>query len=237
MIVQSLQWDSEFFGFSVGSLDVASTAVPDDIIQIVESCECDVVYVQVENPTLGQLERFSRLGPLVDHKIVYEKTISAEEDVLKEPMPPYQGGVTDALVEMAWASGRQSRFYLDPQFHPHYRRFYRTWLVNSIEGALADVTFVPCVDNSQVGFVSAVAQGTLGQIGLIVVDPVYRRLGIAGELLQNVQAWCQQAGLIGMRVVTQERNTAAGRLYEKHGYRIAKTVAVYHYWNSSSAGH
>lgn len=234
MIIQSLPWDSEFFGFSIGSLDVPSTAVPDDIIPTLESCDFEVVYVQVENPTSDQLELFSKLAPLADHKIVYEKQISTEEVVLTEPIPPYKGGITDALVELVWACGLQSRFCLDPQFHPHYRRFYRKWLVNSIERDLADVTFVHRVDNSQIGFVSAAAKDAFGQIELISVDTAYRRQGIAGQLLQNDQFWCQQAGLNWVRVDTQERNTAACRLHEKHGYRIAKTVGVYHYWKLSS---
>ncbi|MDG2384168.1 MAG: GNAT family N-acetyltransferase [Pirellulaceae bacterium] len=232
MIVQPLPWDEEFFGFTVGSLVVPPASSPDDVSDIVKSCDCDVVYVQVKNPKPDQLECFSSLAPLADHKIVYKKTISTDFVFPKEQLLPYEGGVTDALLEMAWASGMHSRYYLDCRFQPHYRRFYRTWLVNSIEGDFADVVFVPQIGDTQVGFVSLVTKGSVGRISLITVSQNYRKQGIGGQLLQSVDAWCWESGLNQVRVATQERNTDACRLYERHGYQVDETIGIYHCWKS-----
>jgi dTDP-4-amino-4,6-dideoxy-D-galactose acyltransferase len=230
LIVQRLPWDSEFFNLAVGCLDIAAGDAVADASKAVKSCDLDVVYLRVENPTEDQLEELSVLAPLVDHKIVYEKKVPVDPVVVQNKLPPYEGDATDALVELAWASGTYSRFRVDPRFRSHYQRLYQTWLVRSLEADLADRVFVQCVGDVQAGFVTVASNDHISQIGLIAVAEAYRGQGIGNNLLQNVDAWCQQSGTKLIRVVTQKQNSAAGRLYEKHGYQIAKTLHVYHYW-------
>lgn len=230
MMIKPLAWDSKFFGLTIGSLEVAAEVSLDAVSQALDESVFDVIYVQLETPTSAQLASFSKLAPLFDHKVIFEKMISAYEINSTELILPYRGRTTNALVQLAWASGVQSRFYLDPRFRPHYQRFYKTWLVNSIEGDLADATFVPYANNKQVGFVSTVSDGVVGQIGLLVVDSEHQRQGIASRLLKTAQAWCQQSELDCLRIATQENNMAACRLYEKHGFHIARSIGIYHYW-------
>lgn len=230
MIVQRLPWDSDFFNLAVGCLDISAGGAVAEASRAVKSCDLDVVYLRVENPTKDQLEELSVLAPLVDHKIVYEKKVPVDPVVVRDELLPYEGVATDALVELAWVSGRYSRFRLDPRFRSHYQRLYRTWLVRSMEADLADIVFVQYVGDVQAGFVTVVANDCVSQIGLIAVAEAYRGQGIGNNLLQNVDAWCQQSGTKLVRVVTQKQNSAAGRLYENHGYQIAKTFSVYHYW-------
>ncbi|MHB8973516.1 MAG: GNAT family N-acetyltransferase [Pirellulaceae bacterium] len=256
MIVERLTWDSHFFGLSVGRLRVLPTAELAAISQAVRASDCDVVYVEVEfkaaadfqididienknkikNPTRDELGRFSRLAPLVDHKFIYEKPVPCEPLTLSDPLSAYAGGTTASLLEMALASGEHSRFAVDPRFRPHFRRLYQEWLQGLIRGDLADILLVRTIDGEQVGFVSAAHdkrdQG-LGQIGLLAVAESHRRRGLASELLENIDAWCQASGLRTLRVVTQENNRSACALYERRGFQLQSTVGIYHVWNDN----
>ncbi len=107
--------DILFWGFCRNPDDASTTEV-DHVIDVLKSCEYDVVYVHVSDPTADDLSRFATLAPLVDHKLVYEKPrVKAVSDRALQ-LAPYQGSVTNALIDMACAAGHQSRFYVDPHF-------------------------------------------------------------------------------------------------------------------------
>ena len=52
----------------------------------------------------------------------------------------------------------------------------------------------------------------------IAVDPVYQRLGIAGEMMASVKKWAIDTGFKGMNLSVHQDNLAAIRFYEKLGF-------------------
>ncbi|MCG6533248.1 MAG: GNAT family N-acetyltransferase, partial [Syntrophales bacterium LBB04] len=71
-----------------------------------------------------------------------------------------------------------------------------------------------------------------GDIGLFAVDAAMRRKNLGVSLVHTAQEWAHRRGLKSAQVVTQEKNVAACRLYEKCGYRIDKVEFFYHFWIS-----
>lgn len=69
-----------------------------------------------------------------------------------------------------------------------------------------------------------------GDIGLFAVDPSMRRRNLGVALVRAAQEWTRRKGLRFAQVVTQGKNIAACRLYEKCGYRIEKVDFFYHFW-------
>lgn len=57
-----------------------------------------------------------------------------------------------------------------------------------------------------------------GYIANIAVDPLFRRQGIAGTLLQDVRSFAREQALSFLTLEVRKSNQAAQHLYEKHGF-------------------
>jgi ribosomal protein S18 acetylase RimI-like enzyme len=58
-----------------------------------------------------------------------------------------------------------------------------------------------------------------GEITELYVCPAFRRRGIAQSLIAHLEDRLRQAGVEEMKILTNEKNDGALRLYEKCGYR------------------
>jgi ribosomal protein S18 acetylase RimI-like enzyme len=79
--------------------------------------------------------------------------------------------------------------------------------------------------NSPVGVVSAHLQAerymgfTVGVLAWIYVDPAARGQGVADSLMNAAGNWMSEQGAQGRQVYATITNSAATKLYERHGYR------------------
>ncbi|HOW66385.1 MAG TPA: GNAT family N-acetyltransferase [Verrucomicrobiota bacterium] len=140
-------------------------------------------------------------------------------------LPPLQG--------MARVNHRDTRFYQDPHFsRERSDELYATWMARSFEG-FADQVIVIESQGRIAGYitVSRLPSGR-GQIGLCGVDSAARGLGIGRILVQSAQAWFAEQNLAESTVVTQGRNIAALRLYQKCGYAIHQIQLWFHRWSN-----
>jgi dTDP-4-amino-4,6-dideoxy-D-galactose acyltransferase len=71
---------------------------------------------------------------------------------------------------------------------------------------------------------------SVGQIGLIAVNDRHQGKGVGSLLMNAARDWMIEAGVAVGRVVTQQDNRDACKLYERHGYSVIDTVYVYHFW-------
>ena len=69
-----------------------------------------------------------------------------------------------------------------------------------------------------------------GQIGLVGVDEAARGHGTGRTLVLELLHWFAGQGLESVQVVTQGRNIAAQRLYEKCGFLTVEIKNWYHRW-------
>lgn len=55
-------------------------------------------------------------------------------------------------------------------------------------------------------------------LGLMYVDPAYRRLGINGKIMDSLKSWCRSRHITEIRLEVYGRNVGAVKAYEKAGF-------------------
>jgi len=232
--IELLKWDTDFFKFPIGRLEIDSFNSLGEIQKALDESSFRVVCIQIENPTKDEIEQISRLAPLMDEKVIFEKRVCSVPLSASQRIEKYKGSITSELLALAWTSGTFSRFNLDANFRPYFKQLYQSWLERSIQGDLADAVFVAYDGSLPVGFVTVAYQEEMsGKIGLIAVSWDYRRKGIASLLLRNAEAWCHENEYKVIQVATQARNVSACRLYEKYGYQHKTKFGIFHYWKEA----
>ncbi|MFD1175523.1 GNAT family N-acetyltransferase [Paenibacillus puldeungensis] len=81
-------------------------------------------------------------------------------------------------------------------------------------------------EGEQLGLATAVIERGWAGISNVIVDPRYRRKGVAIRLLHALAAWSAEAGADSMYLQVMADNKAALELYGKLGF---STVTSYHY--------
>jgi ribosomal-protein-alanine N-acetyltransferase len=71
-----------------------------------------------------------------------------------------------------------------------------------------------------VGYAGIALAGDVADIHNIAVIPSHRKEGIASHLLDELEAWALEKGVVGLMLEIREGNTEAQPLYEKRGYKI-----------------
>jgi dTDP-4-amino-4,6-dideoxy-D-galactose acyltransferase len=144
------------------------------------------------------------------------------------------------LEQIAARNHRDSRFYSDGHFPAEAcDRLYATWVRRSCEGVLADIVFVPDKGDGPIGYLtqSVSAEGK-GSIGLVGIREDLQSQGIGTALMSHGLEWFQSIPIDHVEVVTQGRNLAAQRAYQKMGFITGSTKLWYHKWfetNSSAS--
>jgi len=146
------------------------------------------------------------------------------------------GGVRQAndddipgLREIAAATHHATRFYADRRLAAAADAMYAFWIENSVKDPSIHV-LVP--DASPVsGYITCYeAQVGSGQIGLLGVAAAARGRGHAGRLVGAALEWMIERGMTTATVVTQGRNEAARRVYERCGFAPSLEQRWYHRW-------
>ena len=184
-------------------------------------------FAKVPVSEVAQLERFVAAGfRLVDTHVVLECTGAcyAEPKAVRTAVASDREPVL-AIAETAF---QWSRFHRDPRFpKPLANRVKRAWAENCLAGRRGEEVLVIAEDDAPAGFLAVLKAGNAAVIDLIAVRPQSqgRRLG---ETLSHafVARWTKRAECL--RVGTQLANTAAMRLYERLGFRVAEAKYVLH---------
>lgn len=138
-----------------------------------------------------------------------------------------------ALLQIADGIYQHSRFYNDPHFETSkVDAMYRIWMRRSLSGDLADTIFVARVEGIVQGFVTAqlnIATG-VGELPLVGIASALRGKGVGIHIILQALNHLKQQSAAGVEVVTQGRNIAAQRLYQKAGFRTANVQLWYHKW-------
>ena len=173
---------------------------------------------------------------LVDIRVTYSQKIAGlatstnrHPEVLIRPVE-----LTDIpkLQEIARYSHTDSRFYADKHFPRNLcDALYDTWIARSCAG-YADVVLVAESRRAPVGYISCHLDTTNehGSIGLVGVDEQTRGQGIGQALVKQALEWFLAQRMLTVTVVTQGRNIAAQRLYQKNGFLTESMQLWYHKW-------
>ena len=138
----------------------------------------------------------------------------------------------DAVVDVAGAAFRWTRFHLDPGIaDADADRIKREWVRNCLAGMRGIGVQVALVDGVVAGFLATLAarwqERESRVIDLVAVHPEHQGRGVGGAL---VDAFIREHGPAAEVLVvgTQAANIGSLALYESRGFRVAQTQYVLH---------
>jgi dTDP-4-amino-4,6-dideoxy-D-galactose acyltransferase len=171
---------------------------------------------------------------LTDIRVTYECSLSGLEDragqdpdirmAIQEDLPVLRAMTTSAY--------RDSRFYYDGHFPQELcDRLYEIWIEKSLSG-YAQAVLVKGLPGQPEGFVTCdtLLPEAKGKIELVGVSSNARGRGVGQALIMKSLSWFAAQGLKSVQVVTQGRNIAAQRLYQKCGFLTKEVRFWYHCW-------
>jgi dTDP-4-amino-4,6-dideoxy-D-galactose acyltransferase len=236
-----LDWDTDFFQRRIARI-VPHRITEKSAKEILEWCEkhkIDCLYFLAEiddSETTGIAE--ANGFHFADVRVTMQKVLEGLQ-AEKESSEGIQIRLSSeddipALQKIAGASHRDSRFYFDPNFPRSVcDRLYQTWIQKSCLG-YADAVFVALMQDLPVGYISChLVDPQTAHIGLIAVDSEAQGQGVGKRLISETSRWCTQQGRTQLTVVTQGRNSAAQRLYQRCGFLTLRMQAWYHKWFSA----
>jgi ribosomal protein S18 acetylase RimI-like enzyme len=235
-----LEWDSAFWGFSIATVvDYALTR--QQMGEIDRWCSANQVrclYFLARCDDAATLRIAETSGfELVDVRITLAfdvlRDLQSGED---HPSPGVR--VRDAqpedvarLQRISRGTYRDSRFYFDSRF-PRGRcdDLYATWVANSCQG-YADAVLVAEEAGLALGFITChLETSDRGRIGLVGVEERARGRGLASALTRAALNWFAERRVPEVLVVTQARNYAAQRVYQRCGAVTQDVALWYHRW-------
>lgn len=237
-LCEVLEWDTAFFGIRVGRVK-AHRLTAECVAEILDWCQqeeirCLYFLADADDPQTVRLAEGAGFQ-FVDIRMTFSRDLRD----LGAMSPAPRGAVirlvrpedVPVLCAVAARSHTTTRFASDGRFSvEQVASLYRTWIQRSCDG-YADVVLVAEQAGQPVGYLTShLDQGLAGRIGLLGVQPEVQGTGIGRELLQAGLSWFKGRGAERVSVVTQGRNVAAQRLYQRYGFLIDGVQLWYHRW-------
>ena len=235
---QILDWDSGFFGFPIGR--ARTDLQPQMLPGLMKECEekrvrCLYLLADPGNPEMLAALEYHGFG-LKDVRLTLRHPDPVSGGARGSGVRPAGPADLDALRRIARLSHHDSRFYFDSGF-PRERcdDLYDVWISKSCCNGYADAVLVTEFEGRASSYVTCSMVGARrGQIGLLAVAPETRGTGVGRQLIQAALAWFGQRGAEDAITVTQGRNVAAVRAYERTGFVMESLQFWYHRWFSSA---
>ncbi len=231
MEVLTLEWDSAFFGLRIGKVIINSLSELEVLQNEKEQMKkrYDLVYLCINNPGLYCKDRDALL---VDKKVVFSRSLSGDYRLSEHVHPYHKNHPDEMLYRLALRSGAYSRFKTDPLFPDwKFEALYRKWIEKSVDDKHGIVLCYYNVD-AIVGMMTLVIddEAESAKIGLTAVDEAYSNQGVGSSLIETACSYLHGRGIKRFETVTQSRNIAACRWYEKNGFHMESVSNIYHLW-------
>lgn len=236
--IRLLDWDSRFFGASIGRIDIPEDLLSPGTIEAAlreaEDLRIACLYLQV--PFLSPEVTDFCARPdflLVDVKTVLSQTLltgTVPEESIGAMVPPEESHIP-VLEEIVDSVSRSSRFRFDPHFgEAGAARLYRTWLRNSLAGGFVSDFLVAMREGRPEGFITLRTKDGAPHIDLLGVAGEARGRKVGSRLIRAAANRLRAGGSMRLDVVTQGHNIPALRTYQSAGFRIVSSRLFYHVW-------
>ena len=232
-LCERLDWDSQFFGVAIARTNIARI---DDAAarRVLDWCRSEAI--ECLYALIDEGDAVSR-GVLDEHGFT---PVDVRVTLELQPIPPAapvpadtraaQPDDVNALREIAAVSHRNSRFYNDGHFDPERcDELYRVWIENSCRG-WADHVAVVERQGVPIGYLTVHLRDTTASIGLIAVDPRFKRQGVGRHLLAGALGWISNRSVSRVTVVTQGHNDESQGFFQNAGFRVISRAVWYHSW-------
>jgi dTDP-4-amino-4,6-dideoxy-D-galactose acyltransferase len=232
--LEQLGWDSEHFGFPIARLHAEHCTVEQlhEAVDAAQQSGIRCIYLLLDAADDARLDAAQRAGFLVrDVRLELERPL---DGTVAEPNPAREARATDiaSLDRIARERFTDARFFTDLNFPAHRAAdLYGAWLRRGLDSPERRVW----VAGDAEGFLIAHfdEQERTGRIELIAVAAGSEGRGHGATLVAAAGGRFAAAGLRRARVVTQGRNLAAQRLYQRMGYRTIAVGLWLHWWGES----
>jgi len=234
-----LEWDSTFFDRRVARV-AATRLTSDSLAALLDWCRSESIewlYFLADADDDATVQLAEGAG-------FHQVDIRVELDLA--PVPATRPAHADtfalrvarpddlaALRPIAAAGHIDTRYFFDPRVSSdRATALYETWLERSILHAFADVVLVAEIDGTAVGYITGKLRDGEASIGLFGVGEAARGKGVGTALVYELFSWARSKGAERITVVTQGRNVAAQRIYQKCGFLTRSVHLWYHLWPS-----
>ncbi len=247
-MIKELKWDSDFFGYKIGSCqgNQIEEEGSDKFEVEFRSNRFDCVYVFCGPETTLQFtgSGYKNVLPMDGHteyalsepKIATVPTgnnSSCKCTIVKEK----EGEETCTFQQIRALSEELalvSRFYADPAFRPKAREMYGIWMDKILKDPNGLVV-MGMVNSTLAGVIASQMKGDLGVIELVKTKRGFEDMGVGSSMLRYTIASLFEKGAKKISVKTQEYNRPARHLYEKLGFVCGDSTKIYHWWKTASA--
>ena len=235
MTVETLEWDSAFFGRKVTRIDLRGCSNAEEAGSVCRKAlsgaldaTCYIVSDSCDGQGLVPALCGKGLSLLPFGSIVeYEKTTLA-------PRAFDPGSFRRLLActleveRLGCESGTFSRFARDPVLAPRFKDMYRQWIGNAFRDPSGG-----CIGAFDGGGLCGILSftyvaGGSSSIELLSVSPNHRRRGFGRGLINAYESMMAEKGAQVLRVKTQGCNTSARALYEASGFREKTESWIWH---------
>lgn len=235
--IEELNWDSDFFGYKVGKLDLTNFDL-NKINQIKFNNNLfKLTYIFTNS---FQEEISSKLKSLsakfLDRKTEYKIDLSEVElKKIKNEKVEFkflnEDDLNQELKNLSYEAGKNSRFKLDENFiNTEFERLYDIWLIKSLKKEIAFETIGIYLLDKLVGFITLGEKYDGANIGLISVHPDYQNQGLGSELLNYAFDYLKKKNYNYLYVTTQGLSEQATKFYERNGFKLLNQTDIYHLW-------
>jgi dTDP-4-amino-4,6-dideoxy-D-galactose acyltransferase len=234
-----MQWESGFFGFPVATIINHNGPELKSILKQLSLLDYKLAFLFSSEKDV-ELQQYAAKngGLLVDRKVTYKRSVPIQ--IIPDKQSENHGKSirinpshiqAEELFDLAYSAGHYSRFKADQNFRKNdFKRLYSQWVINSLNGQLADYTIVVYGAEGIEGFSTLKLTNNIAKIGLISVDASKQNQGIGKSLIQESFRICVEKMVSTIEVVTQMDNSEACLFYEKVGFSILSIHYVYHFW-------
>lgn len=228
-----LEWDSSFFGRSIGSLCLSSLLQLDRELDLASDLGFDLVYVySKEEIKLNRIKNFRLID--VGGQMTFVKSLLGTSDCDHHGnnngiVESIRSDSSSDVIELAYLSGQLSRFRVDPWLpHGSFEELYKTWITKIIDQMPSTSIYACYEDGSAIGMITSQCIADVCSIGLLAVHSSFKGRGIASRLIKQVESQCLKQGVASLEVKTQLSNVNAQHLYLKNRFVEVHRTFLYH---------
>jgi dTDP-4-amino-4,6-dideoxy-D-galactose acyltransferase len=227
MMIKKLEWDTNFFGIKVGEVCVTDS-VDFNLLK-----NFDLIYIKSE-VKLTAIPKEANVS-FEEQRVEFIKDLIQENEIIDSnifSLEQLSSVNIEELYDLAFESGKHSRFKLDKKLNHRFHDLYRSWIDQTVNHNFDTNMFIYVIKNQIVGFITfkidKVTQA--GKVGLIAVNSNFQGKGIGKKLIFATENFCKTISIKSLTIPTQLDNEPACLFYKKIGYNICNILNVKHVW-------
>lgn len=242
MIIEKLNWDSEFFGIKIGkvTIDEQEDFNPVKFKEQAKDEGYELIYVfKFQNMLSWEIVKKEELD-LVDIQLTMTKKFN-KEDYLDIPYD-FRTELTKIEKKECYRIAEEtsivSRFYKEKKMGPIItKELYRKWIDNALNQSFADGIFLVKENDTVIGIhvIKTDIINKSGNCSIIGVAPNYQGRGIGNRLWnQSFGYWASEHDIDHCKVPFSLQNIGSFNFHLKMGFnKVDEIKYIYHYRNEN----